>query len=68
MDGSVSIIAVVYSTWEVALWVSTSGADPVTVIVSSTAPTCIATLTVAVNDAGNSIPSRFTVLKPASER
>jgi hypothetical protein len=44
---------------------STVGVAPVTVIVSSTVPTRISALTVAVNDAVSSIPSRLTELKPA---
>ena len=46
--------------------VSTTGASPVTVIVSATVPTRRSTFTVAVNDPASSIPSRLTVLKPAS--
>ena len=45
---------------------STVGASPDTVIVSSTPPTRSSALTVAVNDAVSSMPSRFTVLKPGS--
>jgi hypothetical protein len=66
LDGSVSSISFVSKVLDVALRVSTSGAAPVTVIVSSTAPTCIETLTFAVNAAGNSIPSRLTTLKPGN--
>ncbi len=43
---------------------STVGDCPVTVTVSSSAPTRISTLTFAVNEAVSSMPSRFTVLKP----
>jgi hypothetical protein len=46
--------------------VSTSGDSPVTVIVSSRAPTCISALTFAVKPAGSWMPSRLKVLKPAS--
>jgi hypothetical protein len=52
----------------VVLCTSMSGASPVTVSVSSSAPTCISAFTVALNDPLNSIPSRFTVEKPASEK
>ena len=48
------------------LWVSTSGASPVTVIVSSSAPTPMSALTVAVKFAGRVMPSRTKVLKPGS--
>ena len=50
-----------------ALWTSTVGVSPVTVIVSARAPTFRSALTVATNVPVNSMPSRFTVLKPASE-
>ena len=46
--------------------VSTSGAALETVTVSSSPPTFNSAFTVAVNAAGNSKPSRFNVLKPAS--
>ncbi len=50
-----------------ALCTSTIGVSPVTVIVSSTAPTRRSPLTVAVNDAGRArCPSRLTVLNPVS--
>jgi len=48
------------------LAVSTRGVSPVTVIVSSTAPTFMSALTVAVNVPVSSTPSRLTVLKPVS--
>jgi hypothetical protein len=51
---------------EPELRMSTIGAWPETVTVSSSAPTAISALTVAVNSAGSSMPSRFSVLKPAS--
>ncbi len=44
--------------------VSTIGLAPDTVIVSSTEPTFRSALTVAVNADVNSMPSRFTALKP----
>jgi hypothetical protein len=46
--------------------VSTVGASPETVIVSSTLPTLSSAFTVAVNDPVNSMPSRLTVVKPGS--
>jgi hypothetical protein len=47
--------------------VSMSGVSPLTVIVSSRAPTCRSALTAAVNPAVSWMPSRFTALKPGSE-
>jgi hypothetical protein len=46
--------------------VSTTGAAPVTVIVSSSAPTCSVALTDAMNPLPSSMPSRFTVENPVS--
>ena len=46
---------------------STTGAAPVTVIVSSIPPTAMAESTFAVNPVVSSIPSRMIVLKPGSE-
>ena len=48
----------------VALCTSTIGDSPVTVTVSSTAPTRISGLIVAANEPASSMPSRRTVLKP----
>ena len=48
------------------LCVSTTGAAPVTVMVSSIAPTVIVTFTDAVNPVGSWMPSRFTVENPGS--
>ena len=48
------------------LWTSTIGVSPVTVIVSSRAPTLSSLLTVATNVPVSSMPSRLTVLKPGS--
>ena len=48
------------------LWTSTIGVSPVTVMVSSTAPTLRSALTVAVNEPVSSMPSRLTVLNPVS--
>ena len=47
-------------------WTSTIGESPDTVTVSSSVPTRISAFTVAVNEAGSSIASRLTVLKPGS--
>ena len=46
--------------------VSTTGLAPVTVTVSSSAPTRRSALTVAVKPVLSSIPSRLTVLNPGS--
>ena len=43
---------------------STTGVSPETVIVSASSPTFKSALTVAVNPAVSSSPSRFNVLKP----
>ena len=45
---------------------STIGVAPETVIVSSSAPTCMSAFTFAVNPVVSSMPSRLTALKPAS--
>jgi len=46
--------------------VSTSGAAPLTVMVSSREPTAMSALTVAVTPEVSAIPSRLTTLKPVS--
>ena len=51
----------------VACCTSTCGAVPETLIVSSSEPTFISALTVAVKFEGRSTPSRTTVPKPVSE-
>ena len=48
------------------LWTSTIGVAPLTVIVSSTAPTFMSALMVATNEPVSSMPSRLTVLNPVS--
>ncbi len=48
------------------LVVSTTGAAPLTVIVSDREPTCIATLTVAVKPVPSTMPSRLMVENPSS--
>ena len=50
----------------VVLCTSTVGASPVTVTVSSSAPTRRLPFTVAVKLPVSSMPSRFSALKPAS--
>src|SRR5689334_3666015 len=64
MAASTSLLTV---CWTFALWTSTIGVSPVTVIVSSSAPTFSSPLTVATNVPESSMPSRLTVLKPGSE-
>jgi hypothetical protein len=48
------------------LWTSTMGVSPVTVTVSSIAPTRSSAFTAAVATPVSSMPSRFTVEKPGS--
>ena len=50
------------------LWTSTTGEEPETVTDSSSAPTFMSALTVAVKFDGNSSPSRLNVLNPCSEK
>ena len=64
--GSTSIASRDTVASRTTFWVSTIGDSPVTVTVSSTAPTRMSALTLAVNPAVSSMPSRFTVLKPLS--
>src|SRR5262249_52258573 len=64
--GTASMTAWSSTCCRVVLCTSTIGVSPVTVSVSSTAPTLRSTLTVAVNAPLNSTPSRLTVLKPGS--
>src|SRR5262249_52937393 len=63
----VSIASFDSTFWTRALWVSTSGVAPDTVIDSSTAPTFISPLTVAVNPVVSWMPSRFTVPNPLND-
>ena len=51
----------------VVLCTSTIGASPVTVSVSSSAPTLSSALIVMVKSDASSIPSRLNVAKPGSE-
>ena len=62
--GSDWMISIVMTFCWVTFCVSTIGDWPDTVIVSSRAPTRSSALTVAVNPADSSMPSRFNVLNP----
>ena len=53
--------------WRAAFCTSTTGVSPVTVIVSSSAPTFMSALICTVPEPASSMPSRLTVLKPVSE-
>ena len=64
-DRGEDVLVDVFCTF--ALWTSTIGVSPVTVIVSARAPTFRSALTVATNVPVSSMPSRLTVLKPVSE-
>jgi hypothetical protein len=64
--GSARITCIWMTFCCVTFCVSTIGERPVTVIVSSSAPTFNSPLTVAVKPAESSMPSRLTVLNPAS--
>jgi hypothetical protein len=52
--------------WRLALVTSTIGLSPVTVIVSSSAPTRSSAFTVALKSLESSTPSRLNVLNPVS--
>ena len=52
--------------WLRALVTSTTGASPLTVIVSGTPPTLRSALTVAMKLPVSSMPSRLTVVNPGS--
>ena len=64
--GSVWMTSLFMTTSRFALWTSTTGVSPVTVIVSASAPTFMSALMVATNEPVSSMPSRLTVLKPVS--
>ena len=51
-----------------AVWTSTIGVSPVTVIVSATAPTFMSPFTCDVTPIDTSTPSRRMLLKPVSEK
>ena len=63
IDAITSLLTV---TWRRTLCVSTMGVSPLTVIVSSIAPTFMSALIAAVNEPVSSMPSRLTLLKPVS--
>ena len=65
--GRVESTSSVTRVWRRTFCTSTTGAAPVTVIVSSMPPTAMAESTLAVNPVVSSIPSRMIVLKPGSE-
>ena len=64
--GIVSSISRLITDCDTELRTSTIGDAPDTVTVSSSWPTASSTLTVAVNEAPNRMPSRRTVRKPGS--
>ena len=64
--GNVSRTSFVTAVWRRTFCTSTSGLSPVTVIVSSSAPTCSSTLTFAVTPALMLIPSRRMTLNPGN--
>ena len=66
--GSVESTSSVTSVCRRTFCTSTTGAAPVTVIVSSMPPTAMAESTFAVKPVVSSIPSRMIVLKPGSEK
>ncbi len=64
--GSAVTMSLLNTVWRLTLCVSMIGLSPVTVTVSSSAPTFNSALMVAVNDPVSSIPCRLNVLKPVS--
>src|SRR5580765_7870831 len=64
--GTVLMTSLLSTAWRRALCVSTIGVSPVTVTVSATEPTRIATLMGMTPDPVTSMPSRLTVVKPGS--
>ena len=64
--GSASITSLLSTRCCCTPCTSTTGVAPVTVIVSSTPPTRMSALTVAVTAPASSMPSRLTVAKPGS--
>ncbi len=65
-DGMVSMTSLLMTCCCRTPWTSTTGDSPVTVIVSSSAPTRSSAFTLAVNEPASSMPSRRDVLKPGS--
>ena len=66
VPGSASMRRLLRTISRLALWTSTTGVSPVTVIVSATPPTFISALMVAVKVPVSSMPSRLTVVNPGS--
>jgi len=66
LNGSVSRSSVDITVCFRTFCVSTSGVAPLTVIVSSRAPTWRSPFTFAVKPAASSMPSRLKVLNPVS--
>ncbi len=66
--GSASIRLLSSVRCRLALCTSTIGLSPVTVTVSSSAPTRMSVFTVDTKSAGSSSPSRLIVLNPVSEK
>src|SRR5262245_30274462 len=64
--GSLLTTSLARISWRVALWTSTIGVSPVTVIVSATEPTFRSALMVITPAPVTSTFSRLTVLKPVS--
>src|SRR5436190_18689512 len=64
--GTVVSVSLLKMVCRRTLCTSTMGVAPLTVIVSSTAPTFMSALIVATNAPLSSMPSRLTVLKPVS--
>ena len=67
-EGRAAITSALITRCCVTPWTSTIGDAPETVIVSVSSPTPSSTLTPAVNEPVNSMPSRFTVLKPLNRK
>ena len=65
-DGSAPINSSFNTCWRIVLCTSTTGDSPLTVIVSSSAPTRISVLTEATKAPVSSMPSRFEVANPGS--
>jgi hypothetical protein len=65
-DGRALITSCVNTCWRVALCTSTTGVSPLTVMVSSSAPTRISAFTDATNVPVSSMPSRLMVANPGS--
>ena len=64
--GNAAIWSLLSTVWRSVFWTSTTGVSPVTVIVSSRAPTFKSALMVAAKEPVNSTPSRLTVVNPGN--